>query len=317
MRIQWWLAATFVMALGVPVAEAQDKPYKLIIPTAPGSSPDASARFFADKLAADLKAPVIVENRVGANGLIGTDFVARSPADGHTFLFMSSTHYINATLYKAPFDPIKDFVPVARYAEALLVLVVAPSSPFNSVADVVAFAKKNPGKLTYASAGSGSVTHLAPAQFAKLNGLDLVHIPYKGADGALVDTMGGQVAMNFASLASAAAQIKSGKLKALAVTGARRSVNFPDVPTMAESGMPGYDIVSRLGILAPAGTSREAVDRFANAVIKVADSKEFAALAQQLGLEVATAGPAKYGSEAVPQIEQWGELIKGANVKVE
>lgn len=300
------------------IAQEDSRAIKLIVATAPGSSPDASARFFAERLAADLKAPVIVENRVGANGIIATEYVAKAAPDGRTFLFSSSTHHINATLYKQlRFDPIKDFKPVVRYADALLVFVVAPSSPFNSIDDLVAYARANPGKVTYASAGSGSLTHLAPVQFAKMKGLDMVHVPYKGADQALVDTMGGQVTFNVTSIASAAGAIKSGKLKPLAVTGLNRSISLPDVPTMAELGMPGFEIVSKLGVLAPAGTPPDAVERMAESVIRAADSKEFRARAAQLGIEVSTAGPAQYSLEMRPEIERWGEIIKASGAKIE
>lgn len=311
--------ATAFCAFNAFPAYAQDdsRAIRLIVATAPGTSPDASARFFAERLAGDLKAPVIVENRVGANGIIATEFVSKAAPDGRTFLFGSSTHHINATLYKLRFDPIKDFTPVVRYADALLVFVVAPSAPFNSINDLVDYARANPGKVTYASAGSGSLTHLAPAQFAKLKGLDMVHIPYKGADQALVDTMSGQVTFNVTSIASAAGQIKAGKLKPLAVTGLVRSVSLPDVPTMAEFGMPGYEIVSKLGVLAPASTPPDVVERMAAAVARAADSKEFRARAAQLGIEVSIAGPAQYGAEAKPQIEKWAEIVKSSGAKIE
>ena len=240
------IATLFATALAAPVI-AQTYPSKLVrivVPTSPAGGNDAMARIVAVKLNERVKQSVIVENKPGANGAIGTDFVAKAPADGYTLLFgYIATHGINPGLSKVPYDPVKDFAPVAQIAEAQGVLVVTPSVQGKSVQELIALAKAKPGKLSYASAGNGTAPHISGELFKKMTRTDLLHIPYKGSAPAVTDTLGGQTQVMFPSLVAASGHIKTGKLRGLAVTGKKRSPLFPELPTVAESGVPGFDIV--------------------------------------------------------------------------
>ena len=240
-----WLAALLASA-AMLVAPAHADTYpdgrkiiKIVVPTSPAGGNDAMARIVAQKLAERMKSPVIVENKAGGNGTIGSDYVAKATPDGYTILFgYIATHGINPELSKVPYDPVKDFAPITQIAEAPGVLVVNPSVPAKSVKGLVALAKSKPGSLAYASAGNGTAPHIAGELFKQLAGVDMLHVPYKGSAPAITDTIGGQTQVMFPSLVAVAGHVKTGKLRALAVTGKQRSALFPSLPTVAESGVP-------------------------------------------------------------------------------
>ena len=237
------------------------KPVKLVIPFPPGGSNDVVGRVIAQQLGERLGQQVVVDNRGGAGGVIGTEMVAKASPDGYTLLFISSAFAANSSLYKLPYDPVKAFVPVAMIAAGPNVLAVAPNLPVNSVKELIALAKQKPGQLNYASAGIGSFQHLGSALFVNMARVDIVHVPFKGGGPAMVDVIAGNTQIMLGSLVQTLPQIKSGKLKALGVGGLKRSPTMPEVPTIAEAGLPGYDAVNWWGIIAPAGTPPAIVAR--------------------------------------------------------
>jgi len=255
-----------VLAALSPVAAAQNyptKPIRLVVPFPAGGTTDILARAAAQKLSEALGQQVVVDNRPGAGGNIGADIVAKSAPDGYTLLMGTvGTHAINPSLYtKMPYDHFKDFVPVVLVAGVPNVLVVTPSLPVNSVQDLIKLAKEKPGQINFASSGSGTSIHLSGELFKTMTGVEMTHVPYKGSSPALTDLMGGQVQLMFDNLPSALPQIKGGKLRAIAVTSTKRAPALPDIPTMAESGLPGFEASSWFGVLAPAGTPPAVVTR--------------------------------------------------------
>src|SRR5512146_915930 len=261
-------ASAFAVCLQSATASAQSyadypvKPVRFIVGQSPGGATDIVARLVAQKLTENLKQSVIVENRTGAAGSIGANYVVKSAPDGYTLLIVSSSYAINPSLYTSlPFDPVKDLAPVSLIADAPFLLVVHPSLPVHSVKELVALANAKPGVLTFASGGNGSSGHLAGELFKYLAGIQLVHVPYRGAGPALVDVMTGQVDMTFGSVLSSLQHVKSGRLRALAVTSAKRSSALPDLPTVAEAGVKGYRRTTWYGLLAPAATPPTLVSR--------------------------------------------------------
>lgn len=324
MRIFSKLFVCAVMACsGTSFAQAQAATYperaiKIITPTAPGTAADGVSRFVADKLSRDLKSTVLVENKTGANGIIAMDFVAKSAADGYTLLMAPSTFYINKALYaKLPYDPVLDFIPVAKTVAAYLVLVVPASSPYNSVKELIDHMRVNPNALSYASAGNGSVTHIAPALLFALAGVKGVHVPYKGGDMAVTDTMGGQVAMTFTAVATAMNHLRSGRLKALAVTGPQRSSALPDVPALAELGFNAYSVISNLGFIAPKNTPAPIITKLSAAILKIGQTPEFAEFAKANGLELELAGSAAYAGAAKAELDHWTKVVALSGAKVD
>ena len=269
-------------------------------------------------MGAEFKVPIVVENKAGANGVIGTELVARMPGDGYTFLFTGPGHFTNEVLMgKVSFDPIKDFKPVARLASVMLVLVVPKNSPFNSVKDIVDFAKKNPGKLSYASAGSGSAQHLSSAGFSAATGISLLHVPYKTQAQALTDTIGGQVDFTFSALTTAGAQIKAGNLRALAVTGPRRSQSLPELPTVAESGYPGYEFFSFNAVFVPAATPDDIVRKFSDSLAALVKAPRFLELSRLQGFESDFADATTWAAMMTSERKKWADLIKTSGAKLE
>ena len=244
------ITATAALAQAYP-----NKPIKLIVPFAPGGFTDVVARILGQKLSISLGQPFVIENKAGAGSTIGTDFVAKAAPDGYTLVMVSTTHVISPAIYaKLPYDPIKSFTPVSKLVDSAYVLMVNPKVPVNSVADYIALAKAQPDKIHYASSGNGSSQHLMGGMFAAMTGTKLIHVPYKGSSGAASDLVAGVVESSFAGVPNAMAQVPAGRLKALAVTTAKRIPQLPDVPTMQEAGVPGYEASVWLGLLAPAGT---------------------------------------------------------------
>jgi len=312
------LVAAVVLAAAMP-ALAQDypnRPIRFIVPYPPGGGTDVVARIMSDALAADLRQPIIIDNRGGAAGNVGTDIAAKAPADGYNILFTLSSHTINPKLYdKLPFDVERDFVPISLAALIPQILVVHPSVPANNVQELIALAKANPGKLNYASVGTGSPGHIAGELFKIKTGVDIVHIPYKGGGPAVVDTIGGQVQLLFVSMPAAWQHVKAGKLKAIAVASAKRSVAAPDLPTIAESGVPDYAVESWYGALAPAKTPPAAVARLNAAFAKVLGNPQIKEKLLAQGAEAAPSTQAEMDRVIKEELEKWDLVIKTAKIK--
>jgi tripartite-type tricarboxylate transporter receptor subunit TctC len=294
------------------------KPLRIIVPFAPGGSTDIFARLIAERLSAAFTQPVVVENRAGASGNIGADAVAKSAPDGYTLLMATTgVMAINNALFKnMAFDAAKDFEPVIFIASISNVLAVPNDLPAKSVAELVALAKKDPGKLTFASSGAGSSTHLSAELFKSMTGTDVAHIPFKGSGQALIDVVAGRVSMIFDNMPSALPHIKGGKLRPLGVTGSQRSAALPAVPTIAEAGVPGYESLSWSGFAAPAGTPRVAVQRLnlETAVILLApDVRQKLA---ELGADAIGGPPEAFADHVRREREKWGRLARERNIVV-
>ncbi|GAA4324446.1 tripartite tricarboxylate transporter substrate binding protein [Pigmentiphaga soli] len=293
-----------------------DKPIRLIVPFPPGGATDILARQIGQKLGERLKVQVVVDNRGGAGGNIGTGMAAKAPADGYTLLLApGSTLAINPSLYsELPFDPVKDFEPISQLVVVPYVLVVHPSVPVRSVRELIALAKAKPGSLTYASSGSGQATHLAGVLFNQQAGTSMLHVPYKGAGPASADLVGGQVSMMFANMGSMLPFIKSGKAIPLGTTTAQRSPLLPEVPTVAESGVPGYEISEWFGIAAPAGTPRAIADRVHDELVGILPGMSKDLLAQ--GFSPVGSTPEAFARLIRDDIARWSVIIKEADVRI-
>ena len=320
-----FMALTALATVGaIPVADAQSPPYptrpiRLVVPFPAGGTTDILARSVAQKLTEAWGQPVVVDNRPGAAGNIGAELVAKSPADGYTLLMGTvGTHAINASLYaKMPYDHVKDFVPVILVAGVPNVLVVNPAVPANSVQELIVYAKANPGKLNFASSGSGTSIHLAGELFKVSAGVQMTHIPYKGSSPALQDLIGGQVKLMFDNLPSALPQIKGGKLRALAVTSSTRAAVLPDVPTVAESGLPGFEASSWFGVLAPAGTPPAIVTRINAEVAKWLASPEARDKLLSQGANAVGGTPEDFARHIQVETAKWAKVVKESGAKVD
>jgi tripartite-type tricarboxylate transporter receptor subunit TctC len=318
-----WLAAGACAAVLLPAlpAAAQNypsRPVKIVVPFAVGGPADAFARVLAQKLPDLLGQPFVVENRPGAGAVIGTDIVAKSPADGYTLLLMSNTHTVNETLVpNKPYNLTRDFVGVAPINYSDLVLVAHPSVGVTTVKQLLQLAKAKPGKLNYASSGTGTPYHMAGELFKSMSGASLVHIPYKGSSGARTDVIGGQVQFMFDAISTMAEQIKTGKVKAIATTGKHRSAVLPDVPTVDESGVPGYEATIWLGLLAPKGTPAAVVHRLNEAVSKIVSQPELQRTWAQQGATAMVMTPAEFDQYVQGDIAKWAKVIHSAHIKAD
>jgi tripartite-type tricarboxylate transporter receptor subunit TctC len=312
--------ASIVAAAFATPAHAQDyptRPITLIVPYAAGGGNDVMARIVADKMGAALGQPIVVENRGGAGGSIATRAVAHAPADGYTLgLGGTGTLAIDPSLYpNVGYDPRKDFAPIGLIATSALVVLVHPSVPAKTIPELIALAKQEPGKLTYASAGVGSGIHLGAELFASMAGIKLSHIPYKGSAPALTDLLGGHVAIYFSSLPPAIGLVQDGKVRALAVTGPERSKIFPDLPTVAEAALPGYAAVLHYGIVAPAGTRKPVVDKLAAALRVAIASPDVARKIAADGAEVMGMTPEEYAVDIDREEAKWSEVVRRSGAK--
>ena len=317
---------TGVLAIGLCalLAHAQapsfpDRPVTIVVPFPPGGGTDAGARLIAQKLSTRWGQSVIIDNKAGASGMVGSEYVSRAKPDGYTLLIGNiGTFSINPSLYKKmPYDPDKAFVPVSMIAELPYFLLVTPSMKANNVKEFIAFAKANPGAVTYASSGSGSGPHLAGEMFEKATGLDMMHVPYKGGGPAAADVMAGHVNMYFSTVLESIGSVKSGKLKALGASSLVRSPAMPELPTIAESGVPGFDAASWIGIAAPAGTPPALVDKIAadiKAVISEQDTKQ--TLIQQ-GATPMPLSPTAFKARIESDRIRYAKVIKEGNVQVD
>ena len=317
------VVAGLVIALVAFPAHAADdeypnRPVKIVVPFAPGGSTDVVARILAEKLGVEFRQNFIVDNRPGASGNIGADVVAKSNADGYTLL-MGTTGVlaINAHLFKnLAFDPEKDFTPVSYTSLITNILVVNPEVPVRTVPELIGLAKSKPGGLTFASSGAGSSTHLSGELFKALAGVDILHIPYKGSSQALVDVISGQVTMLFDNAPSAMPFIQQGKLRAVAVTSTRRLPNLPDIPTMEEAGVSGYESLSWSGLVAPAATPRPIINKLNAALQRILAMDDVRQRFAAMGVEPVGGTPEAFARHVRAESDKWGKLVKSANITV-
>lgn len=294
------------------------KPVRVIVSYAPGGATDIVARMVAAKLSEGFGRSFVVENVTGAGGVIGDSTAARAAPDGYTLLGTSSTFSINpAVVAKLPFDPLKSFAPVTLVARAPFMLVVHPSVPAKSVKELVALAKSQPGKLDYASAGQGTAVHLAVELFNSMAGVTMMHIPYKGSGLALIDLLAGQVQLTFANVLSSRAHVKAGRLRALAVSSAKRSAVLPELPTVSESGIPGYDVASWYAYLAPAGTPQPIVQRLNAEIINGLKSADMSERLATDGAESVGSTPEEFSQYLAGEITRWRKVVKDAGVRLQ
>jgi tripartite-type tricarboxylate transporter receptor subunit TctC len=314
------MLAAAVLALS-PAAFAQAWPAKavrIVVPFAAGGPADIYARAIGEKLQAALGQAFVVENKPGGGSILGTDTVAKSPPDGYTLLLMSNTHTVNESLIPdKPFQLLRDFVPVAPLNYSDLVMVVHPSVPATSVKEYIALARAKPGKLDYASSGPGTPYHMAGELFKAMAGVDVLHVPYKGSSGARTDVLGGQVQMMFDAITTMAPLVRAGKLRALASTGKVRSTVLPEVPTLGEAGVPGYEAVIWLGILAPAGTPRPVVQRLNAEITKVANAPETKDAWAKQGAVAMSMTTEEFAKHVRADIEKWARIVKLSGAKAD
>ena len=308
------LGGTSALAQAYPT-----KPVTIIVPFAAGGTTDILARIIGQALTAELGQSVVVDNRAGAGGNIGGQAAAKATPDGHT-LFMGTvgTHAINASLYKKmPFDPVKDFAPLTRVANVPNLLVANPAQPYKSVKDLIAYAKANPGKVNFGSAGNGSSIHLSGELFKSLAKVDMQHVPYKGSAPAVTDLLGNQIGIMFDNMPSAIQHVRSGKLVPLAVTTAKRSPELPNVPTIAEAGVPGYEATSWFGMFAPAGTPAPVLAKLNAAIVKVLAQPDVKKKINEQGAEVYSETPEQFAAFIQAESVKWGKVVKESGASLD
>ena len=314
------LAALAALPWSAPL-RAQDypnRPIRVVVPFSPGGAVDGPMRAIAEQMGKRLKQQVIIENRPGAGATIGSELVAKSPADGYTLLLASQTNAISATLYnKLSFNPIDDFAGISLLGREPGVLVVHPSLPVNSVAELVALAKKEPGRLNYASSGNGSGQHLFMAMFASMAGIQLTHVPYKGSGQAVTDLLAGTVPMAMPGTAAMVKHIRAGKLRALATTGRARAAQLPEVPTLAESGLAGYEAYVWMGLLAPKGTPRAVIEQLQRESKAALATSEVSTYMSDAGIESVGTTPAEMDAFFREERDRWARIVKETGAKID
>ncbi|HYH43311.1 MAG TPA: tripartite tricarboxylate transporter substrate binding protein [Burkholderiales bacterium] len=313
------MAAAIAWAPGGVHAQAYPvKPMRMVVPFAPGGGTDVIARYLAAGMSESMNRQVVVDNRGGANGIIGTEIVARAPADGYTLLFVSSPHSVNASLYpKLPYDTLRDFAPVSMVATSPYVLVVNPSLPVRNVKELIALARKQPDQIAYGSGGTGSSAHLAAELFNQMAGVKLREIPYKGAGPALLAVLSGESAVVFGNALTVKPHIQSGRLRALGIASPKRSASAPELPTIAESGVPGYAADAVLGLLAPARTPRAIIQTLHAEVHKTMRLPAAVEAMRSVGVDIALSTPEEFGRVIESEMHRWGKLVRTLNLKVQ
>lgn len=315
------LAAAMAFAAGPATVAAQDwptKPVRIIVPFPPGGTTDIVGREVGHRLSTAFGQPFVVENRAGASGNIGMELAVRSPADGYTLVVGApQTLTINPYLFKLPFNPRTDLSPIVIVASVPNILVVNPSLPVQSVQQLIDLAKKEPGKLAYGSSSVGGTPHLSAEMFKMMAGVDILHVPYKGSAPAIADLLGGQVQIMFDNMPAILPQVKSGKLRALAVTTPKRSPSVPELPTMIEAGLPGFESQGWFALLAPAGTPQPIIDKINREVNRMLQTDEFKAKLVALGAEPVGGSPADFATHIQSESDRWGKVIKTAGIKAE
>jgi len=316
------LSTALAVALSTVAAQSlgqsyPNRPVRVVVPLSAGGFADVPARIIAPRLSNALGQQVFVENRAGAGGTIGTDFVAKSKPDGYTLLLSGTPHVIAPWLYKTvPYDALKDFAPIMLFASGPYVLVVNSQLPVSSVQELVAAAKAQPGKIDFASSGNGSAQHLVAELFNTMAGVQLNHVPYKGSGPAMQDLLSGQVKVSFAGVPNVISHVKAGRLRALGVTTQKRSLDLPDVPTIAEAGVPGYEATLWLGLLAPAGTPPEIVQRVYAETVKILQDPELQPSFRAAGVEASVLGPQDFGTFMRAEYEKWGKVVRDTGATV-
>ena len=312
-------ALSLVLAAGSALAQAwPTRPISLVVPFPPGGTTDVLARALGEKLAKSLGQPVVIENRPGAGATLGADYVAKSKADGYTLLMGAVHHTIATSVYKKlPYDFQKDFAPISTVAMVPNVLVVNAATPARDLAELVALAKAQPGKATYGSNGNGTAQHLIGTQFQNLTGTELIHIPYKGSGPLATDLLGGQITMSFDTVTPVLPHIRSGKLRALAVTTGKRSPALPDVPTLDEAGLKGFNLGTWFGVLAPAATPKDIVSRLNADIVKIIESADFRKRMDDIGAGPVGNSPDQMASQIRDETEKFARLVKEAKVTIE
>jgi tripartite-type tricarboxylate transporter receptor subunit TctC len=310
-------AAAVLLCAGAAWSQSYPvKPVRMVVPFAPGGGTDVIARHLATGMSESLKRQVIVDNRAGANGIVGTEIVARAPADGYTLLFVSSPHSVNPSMYaKLPYDTLRDFAPVSLVALSPYVLVTHPSLPVRSVKDLVALAKKRPDQILYGSGGSGSSAHLSAELFNQMAGVKLREVPFKGAGPALIGTISGEVALVFGNALTVKPHVESGRLRALGIASAKRSQSAPDLPTIAEAGVPGYRSEAVLGLLAPAKTSRAIIDTLNAEAHKVMRQTDTVEAMRRMAVEIDLSTPEEFGRLIESEMQRWSKVVRALNLK--
>jgi len=290
----------------------------MVVPFAPGGGTDVIARYLAAGMSESMNRQVVVDNRAGANGIIGTELVARAPADGYTLLFVSSPHSVNPSLHaKLPYDTLRDFAPVSMAATSPYLLVIHPSLPARSVKELIALARKQPDQIAYGSGGTGSSAHLAAELFNQMAGVKLREIPYKGAGPALVAVLSGESALVFGNALTVKPHIQSGRLRVLGIASEKRSASAPEIPTIAEAGVPGFRADAVLGLLAPARTPRAIVDTLNAEVHKTMRLPAAVDAMRGMGVDIELSTPEEFGRLIESEMQRWGKVIRALNLKVQ
>ncbi len=317
-RVLGMLLATMCMALPAMAQDYPNRPVKIIVPFASGGPADLYARFLGQRLQDALGQSFVVEDRPGGGSVIGTDAVAKSAPDGYTLLMMSNTHTVNESLIpNKPFQLLRDFAPIAPVNYSDLLLVVHPSVPAKTLKELLDLAKAKPGAMNYASSGPGTPYHMAGELFKAMAGVDIVHVPYKGSSGARTDIVGGQVQMMFDAITTMAQQARAGKVRAIATTGKVRSDVTPEVPTVAEAGVPGYEATIWLGLMAPAGTPKPIIDKLNAAITRIVNQPDVRAAWTQQGAVPMTMSPEEFDRYLRDDIAKWANVVKVARIKVD
>jgi tripartite-type tricarboxylate transporter receptor subunit TctC len=300
-------------------ADYPSRVIRLIVPFAPGGGTDIVGRTIAQKLTEAWKQPVVVENRAGGNGTIGANAVAKSPPDGYTLSMITSSHSVNVTLQgsKHPYDLLKDFAPVSQVTRQPYVLIVSPDRPFKSVKELVAFGRAHPGKLTYGSSGIGGTSHLAGALLGSLADIEMTHVPYRGGEPAMADVAAGQIDMLFSTLLQSHGLIQAGKLRPFAVTTSARSPALPDVPTMQEAGVPGYEVTPWYGIVAPGATPRTIVAKLSREIGRIVHLPDVAQKIAVDGSEPVGSTPDEFAAHLKSEVEKWRDLIRKTGIRTD
>jgi tripartite-type tricarboxylate transporter receptor subunit TctC len=312
------IAAAALVATNAFAQSYPSKPIRIVVPYPPGGFNDTLGRTLAAKFTEDWGQPAIVENKPGANTVIGSDFVAKSPADGYTLLIVAFPFAVTPSLIKnMPYDTVKDFAPVVLAAQSPNLLVVNPTLAVKSVGELIAMAKAKPNSLSYASTGNGSSNHISMELFKSLAGVEIVHIPYKGSAPAVTDLLGGQVQVMFDNAPNVLPQVRAGRLRALAQSGLTRSAIAPDMPTVAEAGVPGYEVVVWFGLVAPAGTPREIVQKLNAEVLKILAMPDVRERFLAQGVEPMGSTPEQFGDHIRSQMAKWGKVVRDSGVKAE
>ena len=310
------LATSF--ASGQTAQPYPTKPIRIVVPFPPGGTSDILARAVGQKLAEEWKQQVIVDDRPGAGANIGAEIVAKAPPDGYTLLLASTIHAINPSLYsKLAYDPVKDFTPITMIAATSQVLVIHNSLPVKTVREFIAYAKKHPGELNYSSAGNGSQPHLTAELFKSMTGIDIVHVPYKGAPPAMTDLLAGQVALTFATAPSAVPYVKAGRLRALGVSTSQRITALPQVPTIAEAGVPGFEASGSNGLVGPAGLPSAIVERLNASVVRIVREPAMSRYLSEQGADPITMSPAQYGDYIKAEVAKWAKVVRASGAKVD